>query len=104
MSALTLMLLILSLHSPQDLLPKATRPQYIQVGIAKHYSPGLMERVAKNRGMISEPRMAAVPDCWRIGQHVVAEVNGHRATYLIVDCSAPKDRPRHIRTGLIIEV
>lgn len=73
-------------------------------GTAKHYSPGVMERVAAKRGLPVLRRMASVPDCGRIGWWVYATVHGHTDRYLVVDCSAPKDRPRHLRTGLVIEV
>lgn len=91
-------LLGLSLLLPQSQVKAASN------GIAKHYSPGVMERVARLRGLPVLPRMASVPDCGRIGQWVTATVNGHLDRYLVVDCSAPKDRLRHIRTGLVIEV
>jgi hypothetical protein len=71
---------------------------------AVYYSPGVMERVARKRGIPVTSRMASVPDCSKIGGWVTAKVNGHVATYRIVDCSAPKDRARHIRQGLVLEV
>lgn len=72
---------------------------------AKFYEqPGLMRQVALNRGLTPVNHMASVPDCSRIGDHVLAVVNGHRALYKVVDCSAPRDRARHIRQGLVIEV
>lgn len=73
-------------------------------GVAKHYSTGTMERVARYRGLPALPRMASVPDCGRIGWWAIATVNGSTDFYLVVDCSAPKDRARHIRSGLVLEV
>jgi hypothetical protein len=72
--------------------------------IAKFYSPGVFARVAKVRGLPVSERMAAVTDCGRIGQYVTASINGHVDTYLVADCSHPRDRARHIREGLVIEV
>lgn len=93
--------------------------------IAKHYSPGVMEHVphTKARAKYHLPpakHLASVPYCSRIGQWVDASVNGHRAWFLVVDCSDPtvkrrwnpithrytyeSDQQRHIRTGLVIEV
>jgi hypothetical protein len=73
-------------------------------GYAVRYSPGVMERVAVRRGLPVLPRMASVPDCGRLGWWVTATVNGYTGRYLVVDCSAPRDRARHIRQGLVLEV
>jgi hypothetical protein len=78
--------------------------QPLQVGIGKYYSPGVMERVARHRGLPVRAHMASVPDCTRLGESVQAEVNGHLATYEVVDCSAPQDRARHLAEGLVLEV
>ena len=71
---------------------------------AVRYAPGAMERVAVVRGMPWVPRMASVPDCGRVGEWVTAWINGHLDTYRVTDCSHPRDRARHIRQGLVIEV
>jgi hypothetical protein len=48
---------------------------------------------------------AAVPSCTNIGRVLKASINGHSTErYQIVDCSAPSDRARHVRQGLVIEV
>lgn len=72
---------------------------------AKLYSPGIMERVARNRGMPVVRHMAAVTDCRMIGKHVLASINGRRPTWFrVTDCSHPRDRARHVRSKLVIEV
>lgn len=77
-------------------------------GIAVYYSPGVMERVAANRGL-RKPAiadgMASVPDCSQIGKLAFASVNGGLVErYFIVDCSAPRDVARHLQMGLVLEV
>jgi hypothetical protein len=48
---------------------------------------------------------AAVIDCSQIGNVVKARINGGRLeTFQVLDCSAPRDRARHQRIGLVIEV
>jgi hypothetical protein len=80
----------------------------IKKGIAKYYSPGMMERVARNRGMKMRRDVAgyaAVTDCRRIGQIVYASINnGPFERYQILDCSHPRDVQRHLRECLVIEV
>jgi hypothetical protein len=79
-----------------------------QRGIAKFYSPDVMEAVARSRGLArpgSVDGLASVPNCSRLGTVVVAAINGRTPErYLVVDCSHPRDRARHIRQGLVIEV
>ena len=77
-------------------------------GIAVYYNPGVMERVAANRGL-RKPAiadgMASVPDCSQIGKIAFASVNGGLVErYFIVDCSAPRDVARHLQMGLVLEV
>lgn len=72
--------------------------------IAMHYRKGMFERVARNRGMPTARRMAAVNDCGRIGQWVRARVNGYTDWFYVLDCSAPRDAARHRRMGLVIEI
>lgn len=70
-------------------------------GVAAHYNPGVMEQVARNRGMpivgcmIASPRHA-------IGQWVIVEGRntGKRLRCRVTDTSAPKDKARHLRQGL----
>jgi hypothetical protein len=76
----------------------------IHSGTAKHYSPGVMERVARVRGLPIVEHMASVPDCSMIGSYVAARINGVTWRYRVTDCSAPRDRARHIRQGLVIEI
>ncbi len=89
-------------------LSSTSRVSAQQNGIAKYYSPGVMEGVAVYRGL-NKPSgvsgFAAVPNCGNLGKVATASINGRPAEkYLIVDCSAPQDRARHIRQGLVIEV
>jgi hypothetical protein len=77
-------------------------------GIAKHYAPGVFARVAHNREMVMRTDVAgyaAVPNCGYLGTVIQARVNGGKwERYQVLDCSAPKDRARHIKSGLILEV
>lgn len=80
------------------------------VGIAKHYRPGLMEAVAQKRGVYG-PRYTSSVNCSDIGRTIYATLYDpvlHRWTpylpFVVADCSAPKDRARHIREGLVMEV
>jgi hypothetical protein len=74
-------------------------------GFAPRYSPGLMERVARNRGMDVEGCMVSSP-FYDIGTRVIVYgPNTDRAlSCTVVDVSAPKDRARHIRTRRITEL
>jgi hypothetical protein len=84
----------------------AQRP--LKVGHAKYYRPGLMQRVARNRGMTLRKDVAgyaAVTDCGAIGKIAVASIKGGPPQrFQILDCSHPRDRARHLRQGLVIEV
>jgi hypothetical protein len=77
-------------------------------GYAYFYSPGMFQTVARNRGIKLRSDVdgyAAVPNCSYIGRVLKAGINGHSTErYQIVDCSAPADRARHVRQGLVIEV
>jgi len=68
----------------------------------------MFQTVARNRGIKLRSDVdgyAAVPNCRYIGQVLQARINGHgMERYQVVDCSAPWDRARHIREGLVIEV
>jgi hypothetical protein len=99
--------LLLSLTLPCLFWSPTTR-----IGIAKHYSPGIVERVYHTRiaqGLTSPGWKGALASSWNcseIGSHEWASVNGRPFTeYLVVDCSRPgEDRARHIKEGLVIEV
>jgi hypothetical protein len=74
-------------------------------GFAPRYSPGLMERVARNRGMDVEGCMVSSP-FYDIGTRVIVYgPNTDRAlSCTVVDVSHPRDRARHIRTRRITEL
>jgi hypothetical protein len=101
-------LILALLSSVIESAPSSTPASSRQSGIAKYYSPGVMEAVARKRGLArtgSVQGMAAVPNCGHIGKVAVAAINGRSAErYLIVDCSSPRDRAKHVRQGLVIEV
>jgi hypothetical protein len=96
-------------HPPATPLPTPTledRPRIQSSGIAKHYSPGIMDMVAENRGM-TIPRGyygAARVDCSTIGDTFYATVNGVMLHYIQIDCSQYKDAQRHRKEGLILEI
>src|SRR5947208_12942997 len=77
-------------------------------GYAYFYSPGMFQTVARNRGIKLRTDVdgyASVPNCGYIGQVLKARINGHDVErYQVLDCSAPSDRARHIRQGLVIEI
>jgi hypothetical protein len=84
-------------------------PAY-QEGKATYYSPGLMERVARRRGIELDGMsgFATYPDCSYIGGRIWVSVLNPRTRLWsswsqkrIVDCSQPRDYERHVRTGLI---
>ena len=79
----------------------------VSYGIAKHYSPGLMNRVRVYRGLpwpAGVSGLASRVSCAGIGQVFSASINGHYERLLQVDCSQYRDAPRHLREGLIVEV
>ncbi len=71
---------------------------------AVRYSPGVMARVARKRGMPVITNMVAVNDCRRVGQWVLANVNDKVGWFRVTDCSHPRDAARHRRQGLVIEL
>jgi len=88
-------------------------------GIAKNYDPGLFQQVLKVRqrqglipyGVTGYDGLASSTDCSNIGRYVWVQLRNPRTgewsrakRLLLVDCSAPRDRARHVRTGLVIEV
>ena len=91
----------------------------IAQGIAKHYTPNLMQRVLRVRqrqglipyGVTGYDGLASRPDCGTIGRYFWASLRNPRTgewsrprRMLQVDCSHPRDRQRHIRSGLVVEV
>lgn len=70
--------------------------------IAAHYDKGLMDRVARSRGIQPTPCMLASP-LHPIGAWIeVWGLNtGERQRCQVVDTSQPWDRARHIRAGLV---
>jgi len=89
-------------------VPQAVNARTTRAGIAAYYSPGVMARVARNRGMDLRDDVAgwaAVPNCSEVGRIVVASINGSRPErYQVLDCSHPRDKARHLRQGIVIEV
>jgi hypothetical protein len=79
-----------------------------QRGISAYYSPGTMARVARNRGIALRHDVdgyASLTHCSHIGKIVTATINGSRPErYQVLDCSHPRDRARHLRQGIVIEV
>ncbi len=93
----------------------------VQTGRAVEYRSGLMERVYRIRihqGLVApgwQGGFASTPYCANIGRIIHARfrtpVVGNRSaswgtwySLLVTDCSASVDRPRHVRSGLIVEV
>jgi hypothetical protein len=87
----------------------------VESGIAKHYDPGVFERVAAKRGLTLPPGYAGFAssrECdYRgrkdamMGRTVIASIAGSGPLrFLVADCSHPKDRARHYRQHLVIEV
>ena len=99
-------LLALAGGSPATI--EASTMQGTKSGHAVYYSPGVFKIVARNRGMKLRTDVdgyAAVIDCSQIGRLIKARINGGKLeTFQVLDCSAPRDRARHQRTGLVIEV
>lgn len=77
----------------------------VMEGYAPRYSPGVMERVSRNRDMPLVGCMVSSP-YYPIGTWVIVYgVNTDRAIRCrVTDVSAPKDRDRHIRTKRIAEL
>jgi hypothetical protein len=77
----------------------------VQEGWAPRYSPGVMERVSRNRDlpivscMVSSPTLAVGSWVYIWGR------NTHTLRYCrITDVSGPKDKARHIRTKRVAEL
>lgn len=84
------------------ILPPATSDT--RVGAAAHYGAGVMERVADARELPRVRCMVSSPfegiGTWL---QVTRVETGHTELYRVTDVSAPADRLRHIRRGLVIE-
>lgn len=82
----------------------AKRPP-VYVGIAARYSPGVMERVARNRKMPIVDCMIASP-LYTLGTWVEVRSlkTGHRQLCRITDVSAPQDRARHVAKRQWVEL
>jgi len=77
----------------------------VQSGWAPHYSPGLMEQVARHRDMRPVACMVSSP-VWPLGTRlwVYGEQTGQLLHCTVVDVSHPRDRARHIRTQRVVEL
>lgn len=77
---------------------------HYEQGAAAHYDVGVMERVARNRGMSIEDCMVATPDgplgAWvRVGSLVTNRWELCRIT----DMAAAPDRDRIVARGIVLE-
>lgn len=82
----------------------------VREGKATHYSPGLMERVAKVRhiDLGGTTGFATYPSCGALGKVLYVSVQDPRDkhwspwhTKRVVDCSRPRDYRRHVNEGLV---
>ena len=89
--------------------PVPTHPAY-QIGRATLYSPGLMESIARGRGIKLDGAtgFSTYPDCRKIGGVLVVQVLDPRTNRWsgwdrkrIVDCSQTVDYARHVAEGLV---
>lgn len=92
MSHILVVLLALTLITP----PQAP---LTYEGYAPHYSRGLMQRVAKKRGLVAEHGIASPIFPLRSMVEVCSTKTGENRciTAMVVDVSAPADRKRHIQ-------
>jgi hypothetical protein len=97
--------ILVSAHSAYN-APQAA----YEVGVAKFYRAGLLERVAAYRGvgLDGTSGFATYPDCARIGEVLWVSVKNPVSqrwtaweSKRVVDCSMPADRKRHEAEGLI---
>lgn len=74
-------------------------------GYAAHYAPGLMERASRHRDLPLTDCMVA-SDLAPIGSwlRVVSQVTDEARVCRVTDVSHPRDRARHARQGLLIEL
>lgn len=77
----------------------------IHEGFAPRYSPGVMERVARARGL-PYPACAVSSPYWPVGTRVwVYGVNVARLERcVVIDVSQARDRARHLRTRRVAEL
>ncbi len=84
-------------------VPQAQAASY--TGFAAHYRPGLMERVAANRGippascMVASHRLPLARSIVVLGQRT-----GVSRRCTVVDICAPKDCPRIKARGIVVEL
>ncbi len=80
-------------------------PTDVRIGSAAHYSIGVMEHVADVRGMERVPCMASSP-FYPLGTWLRVErlATGMMEVCRVTDQSATKDRSRHIRHNLVVEL
>ncbi len=73
-----------------------------------YYSPGLMQRVARYRGLYDQSGSYTTdPRCSRIGSHIrmslynpVRQTWSAAQSYLVVDCAQPRDLSRQLGVNL----
>lgn len=77
----------------------------VSQGVAPHYAPGVMERVARIRHMERVGCMVSSPveplGTWL---YVYGVRTGALRYCRVTDVSHPRDRARHLRTGRLIEI
>lgn len=72
-------------------------------GFAAHYRKGLMQRVARVRGLPDTGCLIASP-FHTIGDHAVVTSTRGSLNCLVVDVPHPRDRPSIIRRGIVAEL
>lgn len=105
LSALCVLLALATGSASPPARAATVRPQQVRV---VHYSPNVMRHVVKVRIRQGYPMRADVdgyvsrPSCKTIGQIVYLSVNGGAVRrYQQADCSAPKDRARHMAQNIV---
>lgn len=90
--------------------PVEPKPFVYHTGRATYYHPGLMEQVARGRGIAlnGADGFTTFPDCNYMGLPLWVKVYdplsqswGHWSLRRIVDCSQPWDLARHLAEGLV---
>ncbi|MBF6614979.1 MAG: hypothetical protein IVW55_17885, partial [Chloroflexi bacterium] len=103
-----LAIIVLALLSPAWSATQAQAHYVPPVARVTYYSPGLMERVARYRGLYDpQGRYTTDPRCWRIGSHLrmalynsVRQTWGATQSFLVVDCAQPRDLSRQLSVNL----